>query len=744
MGQKLKYIQAVFNKGELSNRVKGRVDNQSYYKAYDRASNMLPFPEGATTYRPGTVFVSEVKTSAKDTILAAFRFSTVQNYVLEFGDQYVRFYRNRGQIESGGLPYEVSTPYLEADLRELYFFQSADVFYILHPDYQPRKLVRTSDTSWSLSVLTFTDGPYLPINATATTISISSGVATASASLFQASDVGRQIRIKDGSAWVAVSIIAYNSATSVDVSPTGHTISATTSWRLSSFGGGRGWPAVGSIFEERLILGRTVNQPSTIWGSVTGDFENFQPSNPSDGVVGDDGGFSFTIGDDQVNAINWISSGRQLLIGTSGAVHSMTGGSSSGYAPITPSNITVKRENSSGTKENIRAIRVGNATIFPSQSGRKVNEMYYEFGIDSYISRDTTIFSNHVLRSGVVQMTYAQEPDPYVWCATEDGQLVGMVYERTQEIEGWHTHQIAGTNALVKSVAVIPVPGDETDELWLIIERTINGATKKYVEYLSPIYENVEAPIDGVDSRSYAKFLDSCISYDGYYNSDVTLSAVTGASVTVTAVTGVFSANDVGGQVVAGSGKAIVTGYTSATQITVFVSSGFSGTSFGAGQWSMQQKDFSGLGHLEGDTVGIVADGYVTDNQVVASGDVSIDEYASVVHVGLRYSAFIRLLPVEFPSLGTIQGREKSISELHIYLTDSYGLSAKDYKSGKEFPVKFLKAPFVTNSAPALVSGLVTVHPPSGYEKDSQVELLHDLPMPFTINYIVQDLDVNA
>lgn len=745
MGQKLRFLQTVFNKGELSNRVVGRVDNQSYYKGFYEASNMLPFPEGPITYRSGTVYVSEVKNSDKDTLLVGFRFSTVQNYIIEFGDQYVRFYRNRGQIESGGSPYEVSTPYLEADLRELYFFQSADVLYILHPDYQPRKLVRSSDTSWSLSAITFTDGPYYPINSTATTIGVSSGVATASTGIFSSGDVGRMIRVKHGSHWHYGTIDAYNSATSVDVtlSDGGHTITATTDWRLGAFGGDEGWPAVGSIFEERLIFGRTVNQPSTIWGSVTGDFDNFQPSNPDDGVVGDDDGFAFTIGDDQVNAINWISSGRQLLIGTTGAEHSMTGGSSSGYAPITPSNVTVKRESNYGSKANIKALRVGNAVLYPSQSGRKYREMYYEFGIDSYISRDTTLFSNQILSSPIKQVCYVQEPDPYVWTCLNDGQLVGMVYERLQEIEGWHKHAIAGTNAKVTSVASIPKPDDEADDLWIIAERTVDGATVKYVEYLSEIYERAKAPIAGVQDRFYAKYLDSCITYDGFYNAGITLGALSGSGVTVTADAAVFSSGDVGSQIRVGTAKALVTAYTDTTHVTVTITSAFSSLSHAAGAWSMQSKSFSGLDHLEGELVSVVADGYVTDDETVASGAIAIDQFASVVHVGLKYSANLKLLLPEFPSLGTIQGREKKTYLMHIYLTDSYGLSVKDTVANVTYPIKFLQFPITTDGAQPLINGLTSFHPPSGYERDSNIEFVHDTPLPLTINYIVHNIDVN-
>lgn len=743
MGQKIKLIQSVFNKGELSPRLVGRVDNDAYYKAYAEGYNFLPFPEGSGTFRPGTVHVAEVKDSTKVTILVGFRFSTVQNYVIEFGDQYVRFYRNRGQVETGpSTPYEVTTPYLEADLRELYFFQSADVLYILHPDYQPRKLIRSSDTSWALNTITFVDGPYYPINSSATTFSRSGTTVTASASTFVSGDVGRQIRMKNGSAWESMTITGYTNGTTVTVDVSG-TIAASINWRLGVFGGDYGWPSLGTIYEERLILANTVNLPSTIWGSRTGELETFSPSSLTDGTVADDDGFSFTIADDQVNAINWLSSGRILLVGTTGAEHSLTGGTSSGYAPVTPSNVTIKRESSYGSKSHLKAHRVGNAVLYPSQSGRKVREIYYEFGIDSYVSRDVTIFNEHVTRSGVVDSAYVQEPDPHLWTCVENGELVGMVYERTQEIEGWHRHLIGGVGASVKSLASIPRPGDENDDLWMIVERTIDGATVQYIEYMSEIYEDVEAPIAGVDKRQYAKFLDSCITYDGFLDADITLSALTGSGVTVTASASVFASGDVGKQVQAGAGRATVTGYTSGTQITVTVTTDFTSLTTTAGGWCLAAKDFTGADHLEGETISIIADGAVANDVTVASGAFSLSEYACVVHAGFGYETRLKLLLPEVPSLGTIQGRQRSLSQIHIYVTDTYGLKINDSETDITDTLKMLSFPIVSGVPPALKNGLLTMHPPSGYERDSQIELRHDTPTPFTLNYIVQDLDVN-
>lgn len=745
MGQKFRPIQSIFNKGELSPRLIGRVENEAYYKAFDYGNNMLPYPEGAITLRPGTVYVNKVKDSTKLTIIRPFRFSTVQNYIIEFGDQYVRFYRNRGVVETApNTPYEVSTPYLEADLRELYMWQSADVLYIAHPDYQTRKLTRTSDTSWTLTTATFNDGPYLPINSSSTTFARSGTTVTASASTFVAGDVGRQIRMKSGSAWSWMTITAYTSGTQVTVDNSG-TIAATTDWRLGVFGGDLGWPAIGSIYEERLILARTVNLPSTVWGSETGDFESFAPSAPSDGTVGDDNGFSFTIADDQVNAINWLSSGRILLIGTSGGEHSMTGGTASGYAPLTPTNVTIKRESNFGSAANIRVHRVGNAVLYPSQSAKKIREIYYEFNVDSYVSKDTTLFNEHILRAGVVDADYTQEPDPYLWTCDEAGQLIGMVYERTNDIYGWHRHTIAGTDAIVESLAVIPRPGEEDDDLWLVVRRTIDGDTVRYIEYISELFEDSKATLVNAPDRPYAKYLDSCLTYDGYLDATLTPFATTGSSITFTAGSSVFDSGDVGKQIRYGSSKAIITTYNSGTSVDADITVDFPNTSaIASGLWSLQAKTFSGLDHLEGETVGVQTDGATTDDEIVSSGSITINNFASVVHVGLKYSSTLTFLPVEIPQVGTIQGREKSVSELHMFVTNTYGLKV----NGSDVPdvtdtVKFLQFPIVTDEAQPLKTGIISVHPPSGYQKDGQITLEHTLAQPFTLNYIVQVIDVN-
>lgn len=740
-----RHIQSIFNRGELSPRIIGRVDNDAYYAATKYSLNMIPFPQGAITKRLGTYYVSTVKDSADDTILIPFRFSIVQNYIIEAGDQYFRFYRGRGVV---GAPYELATPWPSSVLRELKFVQSYDRLYIFHHDYQPRVVTRTSDTNWTIDTLTFVDGPFLPENETTTTISPSatsgSVTVTASASTFVSTDVGRQIRFWDSAAWRYLDITGYTSATQVTATVMGTgaltATTATTRWRLSYFGGGQGWPAVGSIFEQRLILANTVNYPATVFGSVTGEFGasvTYSQTEPS-GTVVDDNGFVYTIGDDQVNSIEWLSSGRTLMLGTAGGEHSLSGGTSSSYAPVTPSNVTIKRESKTGSAQNIRAHRVGNAILYVSRSGLKQRELYYDFGIDSYISRDVTIFNDHITKSGVLSTDFQDEPDPILWGALNNGYLVGFSYERVQEVEGWHRHQLGGTNVKVKSVACIPKPNGGGDDLWMIVSRTINGSTVQTVEYLTDYF-------DGDAGADTAYFVDCGATYDGYLNATLTPGATTGSGITFTAGSSVFSASMVGDQIRYGTARATITAYTSGTQVTATITSSFPSTSaIASGSWSVATKNVTGLTWLEGEEVAANADGYYANNHTVTSGEITLEDFASKIHVGLPYTSHLWLLPVEARQLGVTAGSIRRTHSLYFYLTNSIGIIINNAVNSATEVVPFGGATHNLNEGPQLYNGVLKVSPPMDYDREGIVKISHIWPTNLTVNYIVQEMSFNT
>lgn len=189
------------NAGELSPRLEGRVDTEKYQAGLKVCENFLPLIQGPATRRGGTRYIAEVKDSGDRTWLVRFEFSTEQAYILEFGDGYIRFFTNQGQVESSpGVPYEIASPYSVADLItgdatfQLRTVESADVIYICHPSYQQRKLTRLAPTNWTIDVMQSVGGPFKPLNTTATTVQASATTGavtlTASAPIFSADLVG--------------------------------------------------------------------------------------------------------------------------------------------------------------------------------------------------------------------------------------------------------------------------------------------------------------------------------------------------------------------------------------------------------------------------------------------------------------------------------------------------------------------------------------------------------------------------
>ncbi len=211
------FIQAKFTSGEWSPLLEGQVTLEKYANALYRLENFIIDPHGPVRFRPGWRYIASTKTSAKRSILIPFVFSVTQAYMLEFGDYYIRFYKDQEQIFSGAVPYEIVSPYAEADLAQLKYVQSADVLYLRHPTVWPRKLSRTGHTSWTIAEVNYRPGPMKEqgIEPVATlTLAATTGaniLFTAGASVFQTGDVGRMITSGVGRA----SIISFTSATQV-------------------------------------------------------------------------------------------------------------------------------------------------------------------------------------------------------------------------------------------------------------------------------------------------------------------------------------------------------------------------------------------------------------------------------------------------------------------------------------------------------------------------------------------------
>ncbi len=650
-----------FVSGELGAKLDGRTDFTKYGTGCKELKNFLVHPQGAATRRVGTQFIAEVKSSAAKTRLIPFEFSTTQTYILEFGNTYIRFFKDKGQILDSGSAYEISSPYLTAELFDIKFSQSADVMYIVHPNHETMKLSRTGHTNWSLTEVDFTDGPYLEPNDTTTTLtpaSASTGTGvniTASAvtginsgSGFLATDVGRIISFNSGLA----KITARTSTTVVvcTITKAFANTDAKTDWKLGAFSDTTGHPSSVSFFEQRLVFAGTTAEPQTLYFSKSGDYENMTAGTDADDAM------IYTIASNQVNAIRYLKAQRTLIVGTTGGEFTVSADGTD--AAITPTNITIKKQSSYGSA-NVDAQPAGNSILFLQKAKRKIRELTYNFDVDGYVAADLTILNDIVTKTGINEMAYQQEPDSILWCVRDDGVLSGLTYQRSENVTAWHRHIFGGSfgsgDAVCESVASISGTLTE-DELWVIIKRTVNGATKRYVECFS------EFDFDETTATDF-RFVDSHLIYDG------------SATTTLT-----------------------------------------------------------GLSHLEGQTVSILADGATHADKVVSSGSISLDRSTSKAVVGLSYDSVLQTMRIEGGAAeGTSQGKTKRISKVTLRLFETVGAKVGPSLTNLE------TVPFRTSSDPmdtpvsTLIAGDKEIEFRDDYNTDGFIFIKQDQPLPLSV-----------
>ena len=526
-----------FTSGELSPRLNGRIDMDKYYNGASSLSNFIVLMHGGLVKRPGTRFIREIKTSSGSNSgarLIPFVFSKTQAYILEFGHNYIRFFKDEGIIVSGGTtPYEIATTYTAAQVDELEFVQSADILYLVHEDHIPRKLSRTGHTAWTITDVDFVDGPYINTNVSATTMSASgttgSVTITASTNTFTSNDVGRWIRMKVPDEWGAAKITGYTSATQVTAAvhadwpiETGST--TTKDWRLGAFYIGN-YPTKVTFFEERLFYSNTTSHPNTVWGSSTGDFDTYSPTD-QEAAVNADNGLSFTLSSDQVNQIIGMYGGRYLHIFTKSGTFNLSSGSAT--SGLTATSVQVINETKDGAADK-RVIPASKSTLYIGKNKKRLREFAYNIDYDSFTSPDMSVLSEHLGFGNFEEAYFQTYTNMVLWIRRGDGKLIGFTYYRAQEVLAWHQHTIAGTNAKVKSLSVIPGVGDASDTLYMIVERTINSVTKQYVEFMEEEYREADG-----HTKDDAFFLDSGLTYSGGSTTAITgLDHLEGETVTV-------------------------------------------------------------------------------------------------------------------------------------------------------------------------------------------------------------------
>lgn len=596
-------------------------------------------------------------------------------------------------------PTEVVTPYTEDDVWTLQFSQSADFIYIAHGLYQPRTLTRTSASVFSIATYAPENGPYLGENTTSTTMtpSATSGSITITASAvtginggsgFVASDVGRPISLQYSSKWYWCKITAVGSTTSITatvyglVEADGTVVTAlpgtgaTGGWKIGAWSETTGWPACVTFYQQRLVWGRSDAQPQTVWMTKAGVLTSFATTVP----LQEDDAITLTILAGEVNAIQWLAESADLLIGTTGAMRTI-GPADSGKV-FSALNVVERRQSTFGSMA-IQPVQVGPVAIYPSYYGKSLRECLFSFQQNSYITPELTILSEHMMRSGVRQISYAQEPDSIIWMSMGNGELVGITYERDQQIVAMARHRLGGEvlnsgivdpddpddpdthYAVVESVACIP--GADRTEVWLSVIRTIDGEVTRYIERLTKPFEAME--------KKDAVFVDSSYTYSG---------AATGT------VTGV--------------------------------------------NW------------LIGQEISILADGAVMPNQTVSdSGSFTLpnSKEASTITFGIPYSARGKTLPIAAGiGDGTGLGRQKNVVAANLdYMETGYLEVGSPNARELSVAIGLRGREDAMDDSPPLKDGFYTVRFDRGWKDAGQIVFETDKPLPATIRSITPVFD---
>lgn len=425
--------------------------------------------------------------------------------------------------------YEIPNPYAEADLFDIHYVQSADVLTLVHPNYAPRELRRQGATTWTLVLSAFGSTVAAPGAPTVTAAGFTSVKYTYEYVVTAVADnnIDESAASPSGSvganlyetgctvtiAWSAVTgasrynvyklqgglygYIGQTTGTSIVDDNIAADLSKTPPIYETVFDAAGNYPGAVSYFEQRKCFAGTVNKPQNIWMTKSGTESSMSYSLPTR----DDDRISFRVAAREANTIRHIVPLTQLLLLTSSAEWRV---SSVNSDAITPSTISVRPQSYVGAS-NVQPSIINNTLLYCAARGGHVRELAYNWQANGFVTGDMSLRATHLFDTfDILDMTYAKAPQPIVWFVSSSGKLLGLTYVPEQQVGAWHQHDTDGVFESCTTVA----EGNE-DVLYLVVRRTINGASKRYVERMNT--RLFATPAD-------AFFVDCGATYDGVPN----------------------------------------------------------------------------------------------------------------------------------------------------------------------------------------------------------------------------------
>ena len=742
-----------FTAGELTQRLFGRTDLGRYDNGATTVENFLVQPHGGLSRRPGTRYIAEVKTSSAKTRLIRFQFNVEQVYVIEMGNNYMRFYKDGGQIVDGSSnAIELTTTYTTAQVPDVKFAQTADVMYLVHPAHPPRKLTRSSHTSWSITDVDLKRGAMLDPNITTTTLLANGRTGnvniTASASLFTSNDVGRLVQLHKGFAKITSITSATVAVAAVQELEDGRTeLMPTYACTTISFHEGdpdstglehndRLEDTAGNFIDQGFEVGMRV----TLTGSTSNNFTNLLVVAVTDTtlVIAPGNDLAAEAAGDSVTLVGSLVADKKWRLGAF-------------FIGSYPSTVAFYEQ---------RLVFAGTSnqpqTMFFSQSGDFEN---FEIGTDADDGLQYTIGSNEV---NVIRYLVSSSQ---LVVGTSGGEFVVRA--------SGFDEPLTPTNTQIKQQTTF---GSAPIQPLLIGNSTlfIQRAKRKLRElafssesdsYVAPDMTILAEHITegGIEEMAYQQEPDSVA---WLVRADGVLACMTFRREEQVVA---WHRHIVGGAF--GSGNAVVEsvatipGDIDEDQVWVIVKrtingatkryveylSGFDfGTDVGNAFFvdsgltysGSAATTISGLNHLEGQSVAILADGAAHANKTVSSGSITLDRSVTKAQIGLPFTSKLETLRIDAGSaMGSSPAKTKSNGDVTVRLFRTVGL--KIGTSSTELDtIPFRSSSDSMDTALSLFTGDKTAEFNGGYDDDATITIIQDLPLPMTILAIFPTLSV--
>lgn len=687
----LRTYQASFTAGELSPALGARVDLAKYASGLKTAINLFIHPHGGASNRAGTQFIRKVKVSADKARLIPFQFNTEQSYILEFGNLYFRVFRDGGVVLSAAVPYEVVTPYAHTDVGDLVFIQEADVMYVCHPSHGVRKIARLADNNWTITLLTFA-----PTITAPTISSVVQGGAV------QPANTNYYYRVS------SVSESGEESLPSAAVGAVGDLTVNNSFMRVT-------WPAVTGA--ARYILYKESNG---VYGYIGG----------TEGLTFDDKNITADLADTPQLARNpFVGAGnyprcctfveQRLAFGSSNndpqAVWLSQSANYENFGISQPSKandavtfrIKSRQVNEVRSLLALRGLMVltsgsewivsgGSNSDAITPSAIKIDNQGYRgcAKVQPIVVGNTVLFAQ---RSGGVVRDFSFEFTQDGFVGRDLTILARHLFEN-KSIVAWAYAQSPYSIAwvILSDGSLVSLTYLREHEVW---------AWTRHESGAGAVFEDVAVIGEGVEDVPYFVVRRTINGTVERYIERLH--------------TRVFA--------------------TIADAFFVDCGLTYSGTPI--------TKVF-GLNHLEGQTVVALADGNVIRDLVVTNGSVELGVAASKVQVGLPMTASLQTLALDLGSvqgLGTVQGRQKSVSEVTLRVETTRGifLGPKDGDRNSPHLVEYKqRSTEAWNEAIAMYTGDIRMTPQWDWDTTGSMWVKQFDPLPMTILSIMPDVTV--